>query len=108
MKAAWLSIFCCLIASLSCAQNGTPLGRMADLSPVRESLGRSAAAKRKSQRSGGSLQRRSAAQSRNPRSLLGLRESLAAQHEDAGAAWVDREIRSTWETADVELHLGDL
>jgi tetratricopeptide (TPR) repeat protein len=45
---------------------------------------------------------------RNPRSLFGLRESLAAQHADGDATWVDREFRSTWKNADVELHLGDL
>ena len=45
---------------------------------------------------------------RNPRSLFGLRQSLAAQHADADAAWVDREFRDAWKNADVELRLADL
>jgi tetratricopeptide (TPR) repeat protein len=45
---------------------------------------------------------------RNPRSLFGLRQSLAAQHADADAAWVDRQFREAWKNADVELQLSDL
>jgi hypothetical protein len=45
---------------------------------------------------------------RNPRSLFGLKESLAAQQADANAAWVEREFREAWKNADVELKLGDL
>jgi tetratricopeptide (TPR) repeat protein len=45
---------------------------------------------------------------RNPRSLFGLRESLAAQQSDTDATWVDRQFKETWKNADVELKLGDL
>jgi tetratricopeptide (TPR) repeat protein len=45
---------------------------------------------------------------RNPRSLFGLREALAAQHLDTDAAWVDRQFKESWKSADVELKLGDL
>ncbi len=45
---------------------------------------------------------------RNPRSLFGLREALAAQHSDTDAAWVDRQFKESWKNADVELKLGDL
>jgi tetratricopeptide (TPR) repeat protein len=45
---------------------------------------------------------------RNPRSLFGLREALAAQKSNADAAWVDRQFKEQWKRADVELKLGDL
>ncbi|HVO58542.1 MAG TPA: hypothetical protein VMT51_12685 [Dongiaceae bacterium] len=45
---------------------------------------------------------------RNPRSLFGLKESLAAQHLENDAAWVEREFRAAWKNADVELRTGDL
>jgi tetratricopeptide (TPR) repeat protein len=44
---------------------------------------------------------------RNPRSLYGLREALAAQHLDMDAAWVDRQFQVGWKNADVELNLSD-
>jgi tetratricopeptide (TPR) repeat protein len=45
---------------------------------------------------------------RNPRSLFGLREALAAQHSDTDAAWVDRQFEESWKNADVDLKLEDL
>jgi len=45
---------------------------------------------------------------RNPRSLFGLREALAAQQSDTDAAWVDRQFKESWKSADVGLKLGDL
>ncbi len=45
---------------------------------------------------------------RNPRSLFGLREALAAQQSDTDAAWVGRQFRESWKNADVELKLGEL
>jgi tetratricopeptide (TPR) repeat protein len=45
---------------------------------------------------------------RNPRSLFGLREALAAQQSDADAAWVDRQFKESWKNADAELKLGEL
>ena len=45
---------------------------------------------------------------RNPRSLFGLREALAAQQSDTDAGWVDRQFKESWKNADVGLKLGDL
>ncbi len=45
---------------------------------------------------------------RNARALFGLRESLARQHKDADAAWVDGEFREAWKNADAKLTLEDL
>ncbi|HKF25828.1 MAG TPA: hypothetical protein VKB24_07620, partial [Candidatus Acidoferrum sp.] len=45
---------------------------------------------------------------RNPRSLFGLQESLAAQHLDNDAAWVEREFSKAWKNADTVLKIGDL
>jgi tetratricopeptide (TPR) repeat protein len=43
---------------------------------------------------------------RNPRSLFGLRESLAAQHLDN--VWVQREFEKVWKNAETDLKMGDL
>ena len=45
---------------------------------------------------------------RNPRSLFGLKEALAAQSSDSDAAWVDRQFKDAWKNADVPLKLSDL
>jgi hypothetical protein len=45
---------------------------------------------------------------RNPRSLFGLKQCLSALHEDAGAAWVERQFREVWKNSDVQLQIGDL
>jgi hypothetical protein len=42
---------------------------------------------------------------RNPRSLFGLRESLADQGRSADAAWVNREFEAAWKDADPDLEL---
>ena len=42
---------------------------------------------------------------RNPRSLFGLRESLARQGRDADAALVQQAFDDTWKNADVGLSL---
>ncbi len=76
--------------------------------PVRESLGAALLIAGKAKEAEEVFREDLRHNPRNPRSLFGLRESLAAQHADADAAWVDREFRSTWKNADVELHLGDL
>jgi tetratricopeptide (TPR) repeat protein len=45
---------------------------------------------------------------RNPRSLFGLAESLAAQKKTADAAWVRAAFESGWREADTRLTLADL
>jgi len=45
---------------------------------------------------------------RNPRSLFGLAEALAAQKKSADEAWVRAEFRKAWRHADVKLTDGDL
>jgi tetratricopeptide (TPR) repeat protein len=45
---------------------------------------------------------------RNPRSLYGLKESLAAQQKAADAAWVERQFAAAWQDADTQLSLSDL
>jgi len=45
---------------------------------------------------------------RNPRSLFGLREALAAQHSSTDAAWVDRQFKESWKNADVQLKIEEL
>jgi tetratricopeptide (TPR) repeat protein len=45
---------------------------------------------------------------RNPRSLFGLREALAAQQYETDAAWVDRQFKESWKNADTGLKLGEL
>jgi len=45
---------------------------------------------------------------RNPRSLFGLREALAAQQSETDAAWIDRQFKQSWKNADVELKLSEL
>jgi tetratricopeptide (TPR) repeat protein len=45
---------------------------------------------------------------RNPRSLYGLKESLAAQQKTADAAWVERQFTAAWQGADSKLSLSDL
>jgi len=45
---------------------------------------------------------------RNPRSLFGLKETLRAQGKEADAAWVDRQFKEAWKSADTELTLAVL
>lgn len=76
--------------------------------PVRESLGAALLANGKAKEAETVFREDLRRNPRNPRSLFGLKESLAAQHADSDAAWVEREFRETWKNADVELRLGDL
>ncbi len=45
---------------------------------------------------------------RNPRSLLGLAESLKRQGRDYDAAWVQKQFETAWHGADISLTVGDL
>jgi len=45
---------------------------------------------------------------RNPRSLFGLKESLAAQGKTADASWVERQFAAAWKNATKGLSLSDL
>ena len=76
--------------------------------PVRESLGAALLASGKAKEAETVFREDLRRNPRNPRSLFGLKESLAAQHADADAAWVERQFREAWKNADVELKLGDL
>jgi tetratricopeptide (TPR) repeat protein len=76
--------------------------------PVRESLGAALLASGKAKEAEQVFRDDLKRNPRNPRSLFGLRECLAAQHADSDAAWVDRQFRLAWKNADAELGLGDL
>jgi tetratricopeptide (TPR) repeat protein len=75
--------------------------------PVRESLGAthlaSGNAKDAEQIFRDDLQRNP----RNPRSLFGLMESLKAQQRTEDAAWVERQFKTAWKTADTKLDIKD-
>jgi tetratricopeptide (TPR) repeat protein len=45
---------------------------------------------------------------RNPRSLFGLAEALRAQKKTVDAAWVERQFKAAWKTADTELKISGL
>ncbi len=45
---------------------------------------------------------------RNPRSLFGLKEALKTQGKTADAAWVERQFKEAWRSADTELTVGVL
>ena len=45
---------------------------------------------------------------RNPRSLFGLRESLAKQNKASDAEWVTREFDAAWKDADTALRIEAL
>jgi predicted Zn-dependent protease len=76
--------------------------------PVRESLGAALLATGKAKDAETVLREDLRRNTRNPRSLFGLKESLAAQHADSDASWVERQFRETRKNADSELKLGDL
>jgi tetratricopeptide (TPR) repeat protein len=76
--------------------------------PVRESLGAALLGSGRSKEAEQVFRDDLRRNPRNPRSLFGLRESLAAQHADTDAAWVDRQFQTAWKNADVELRLEDL
>ena len=76
--------------------------------PVRESLGAALLVSGKAKEAEGVFREDLRRNPRNPRSLFGLKGSLAAQHADSDATWVERQFRDAWKNADVELKLGDL
>jgi tetratricopeptide (TPR) repeat protein len=76
--------------------------------PVRESLGAALLAGGKANEAEAVFREDLRRNPRNPRSLLGLKESLAAQHLQNDAAWVEREFEKAWKNADGVLKLGDL
>ncbi|HEU5181420.1 MAG TPA: hypothetical protein VFW45_11550 [Candidatus Polarisedimenticolia bacterium] len=45
---------------------------------------------------------------RNPRTLSGLLESLKAQHKEADAAWVSRQLQTAWKGGDTAPRSADL
>jgi len=77
--------------------------------PVRESLGAALLANGKPAEAEavfrGDLERNP----RNPRSLFGLHQALAAQNKTSDAAWVDRQFAEAWKNADAKLgSVGEL
>jgi tetratricopeptide (TPR) repeat protein len=76
--------------------------------PVRESLGAALLARGKAKEAEEVFREDLRRNPRNPRSLFGLKESLAAQHLDNDAAWVQREFEKAWKNADSGLQIGDL
>jgi tetratricopeptide (TPR) repeat protein len=76
--------------------------------PVRESLGAALLANGKAKEAETVFREDLRRNPRNPRSLFGLKESLAAQHADSDAEWVERQFRETWKNADVESRPDDL
>jgi tetratricopeptide (TPR) repeat protein len=76
--------------------------------PVRESLGAALLANGKAKEAETVFREDLRRNPRNPRSLFGLKESLAAQHADSDAEWVERQFRETWKNADVESRSDDL
>ena len=76
--------------------------------PVRESLGAALLASGKGKEAEQVFREDLRRNPRNPRSLFGLKESLAAQHLDNDAAWVQREFEKAWKNADAALKIEDL
>jgi tetratricopeptide (TPR) repeat protein len=76
--------------------------------PVRESWGATLLASGKTKEAVEIFREDLRRNPRNPRSLFGLKASLAEQHADADAAWVERQFEAAWKNADSELQMGDL
>jgi len=76
--------------------------------PVRESLGAALLTSGKAKEAEEVFREDLRRNPRNPRSLFGLKESLAAQRLDNDAAWVEREFAKAWKNADGALKIGDL
>lgn len=76
--------------------------------PVRESLGAALLANGKDKEAEEVFREDLRRNPRNPRSLFGLKESLAAQHLDNDTAWVQREFLKAWKDAEGVLKIGDL
>jgi tetratricopeptide (TPR) repeat protein len=76
--------------------------------PVRESLGAALLSAGKLKEAVAAFREDLLKNPRNPRSLFGLKECLAAQHAESDAAWVERQFREAWKDADAQLKIGDL
>jgi len=75
--------------------------------PVRESLGAALLAGGKAKEAEEVFREDLRRNPRNPRSLFGLKESLASQRSDNDAAWVQREFEKAWKNADTTPKIGD-
>jgi len=77
--------------------------------PVRESLGAALLANGKSVEAEVVFRADLAQNPRNPRSLFGLQQALAAQNKASDAAWVEGQFVEAWKNADVKLgSVGEL
>jgi len=76
--------------------------------PVRESLGAALFASGSLKEAEATFREDLVLNPRNPRSLFGLKQCLAAQHSDTDAAWVERQFREAWKDADTQLKIEDL
>ena len=76
--------------------------------PVRESLGAALLLSGKAQEAERVFREDLVKHPRNPRSLFGLRESLAKQNKAGDAEWVKREFDAAWKDADTELRIEAL
>jgi tetratricopeptide (TPR) repeat protein len=76
--------------------------------PVRESLGAAQLAHGSAKEAEQVFREDLRRNPRNPRSLFGLKESLAAQHLENDEVWVDREFQRAWKNADSRLKIADL
>jgi hypothetical protein len=76
--------------------------------PVRESLGAALLLDGKAQEAERIFREDLVRHPRNPRSLFGLRESLAKQNKTGDAEWVSREFEAAWKDADTALRIDAL
>ena len=76
--------------------------------PVRESLGAALLTGGKAKEAEEVFREDLRRNPRNPRSLFGLKESLAAQHLDNDAEWVQRQFENAWKNADGALKTDEL
>ncbi len=76
--------------------------------PVRESLGGALLRARRPAEAEAVFRADLERNPRNPRSLFGLAESLAAQKKAADAVWVRSAFESAWRDADMQLRIADL
>ena len=71
--------------------------------PVRESLGAALLENGKAAEAEAVFRADLVQNPRNPRSLFGLQQALAAQNKTSVAAWVERQFAEAWKNADVKL-----
>jgi tetratricopeptide (TPR) repeat protein len=76
--------------------------------PIRESLGAALLRAGRAADAEGVFREGNRRSPRNGRMLFGLLESLRAQHKDEDAAWVQREYKSAWAKADMELRIEEM